>query len=95
VHTTEPPPIEFKRLSADCRRGAFSCWQRDIDKWFKDKALKHHQTLRSRVVTAHFLNTPNPVGFYALTMKLERESLLERDKWLLSLSEGASSPQFN
>jgi GNAT superfamily N-acetyltransferase len=89
---TEPPTLEFKRLSADCRRGAFSCGQRDIDKWFKDKSFKHHQTLRTRVVTAHLLDNPNPVGFYALTMKLEPESLLERDKRLFSLSEGGYFP---
>jgi GNAT superfamily N-acetyltransferase len=70
--------IEFKRLGEDCNRGAFSCGDREIDAWFRTKALKEHQsnTKGFRVVTTHIQGDPRPIGFYALTMYLEREAAL-------------------
>lgn len=73
----EPPTLEFKRLAADCNRGAFYCGDNDIDRWFKNNALQHHNDLKARVVTAHLLGNPAPVGFYATTIRIEPESWLE------------------
>ncbi|GLI23455.1 GNAT superfamily N-acetyltransferase [Xanthobacter flavus] len=69
--------IEFKRLTAACQRGAFSCGEREIDTWFRSKSLKHHNNLYLRVMTAHLTGNPAPMGFYALSINLENESELE------------------
>jgi len=67
-------PLEFRRLAADCGRGAFVCGDRDIDRWFRENALDHHNDLTCRVVTAHLADMPEPVaGFYAMTIRLEKE----------------------
>lgn len=71
--------VEFKRLTADCSRAAFSCGDSDIDRWFRKKAQTHHNGLRCRVVTAHLTGNPAPVGFYAATMRLEPIADLPRE----------------
>jgi len=75
-----PPELEFKRLSEHCRRDAFSCGDREIDRWFRKDALKAHSRMGAgfRVVTAHLVGDPRPAGFYALCMYLENENNLEK-----------------
>lgn len=68
--------LEFKPLSDDCPRGAFSCGDRDIDRWFLKKADGSHRGFQSRVTTVLAPNDPCPIGFFALSWIAERESLL-------------------
>jgi GNAT superfamily N-acetyltransferase len=79
-----PPTLEFKRLTAECGRGAFACGNGDIDSWFRNKAFKHHQDLKARVVTAHLLNNAKPVGFYAMTIRLEKDDQLDMPRRMLA-----------
>ena len=88
----DPPTLEFRRLTEHCKRDAFSCGNRDIDKWFRSKAWKHHAGLRSRVVSAHLSNNPHPVAFYAMSMKLERVSHLRGNKGFSLFDEGGCFP---
>ncbi|WP_295191129.1 N-acetyltransferase [uncultured Brevundimonas sp.] len=68
--------LEFRPLSDDCPRGAFSCGDRDIDRWFLKKADDSHREFQSRVTTVHAPTGLCPVGFFALSWIAERESLL-------------------
>jgi GNAT superfamily N-acetyltransferase len=68
--------LEFRPLSDDCPRGAFSCGDRDIDRWFLKKADDSHRGFQSRVTTVHEPTELCPVGFFALSWIAERESLL-------------------
>lgn len=68
--------LEFRPLLDDCPRGAFSCGNRDIDRWFLKKADGDHCGFQCRVTTVHALGYPNLVGFFALSWIAERESLL-------------------
>jgi len=68
--------LEFRPLSDDCPRGAFSCGDRDIDRWFFKMADDSHRRFQSRVTTVHAPEDPCPVGFFALSWIAERESLL-------------------
>lgn len=79
--------LEFRRLTDKCRRGAFSCGNSEIDRWFKRDSLKQHVSMRFRVSTAYYTNTDNLVGFYALTTKLENESLLDKQTRLITFSQ--------
>jgi hypothetical protein len=81
----DPTRIEFKRLSAQCPRGAFSCGYEHIDAFFRDNALNDHNDLYARTVTAHLDGVSEPVGFYAMTIGpepadqfAEEKSLFER-----------------
>jgi GNAT superfamily N-acetyltransferase len=70
----EVPPLEFRRLAADCARGAFVCGDREIDRWFREKALTEHEDLTCRVVTAYVVGrSDRVVGFYAMTIRLQKE----------------------
>jgi GNAT superfamily N-acetyltransferase len=64
----DPARIEFKRLSADCPRGAFSCGYEHIDRFFNDRSLDEHTGLFARTVTAHLDGAAEPVGFYAMAI---------------------------
>ena len=77
---TQAAPIisEFKPLAADLQREAFSCGDDGIDKWFRKKALDHHQNLKCRVNTA-FSNDGVLLGFYAFCITVEDERLLDRN----------------
>lgn len=68
--------LEFRPLSDDCPRGAFSCGDREIDRWFLKKADQKHRGFQCRVTTAYAPDDPCPVGFFALSWIAERESLL-------------------
>lgn len=68
--------LEFRPLSDDCPRGAFSCGDRDIDRWFLKMACESHRRFQSRVTTVHAPGDPCPVGFFALSWIAEREALL-------------------
>jgi GNAT superfamily N-acetyltransferase len=83
-NSAEFPVLQTKRLTDECSRAAFSCGNSDIDKWFKNDALKHHNALDCRVVTGHLTKNPAPVGFYATTIKMEREDALPKEHrpWL-------------
>lgn len=82
---SNPPELEFRRLSTECRLGAFCCGENDIDNWFRNKALNEHQKLRARVVTAHLINNVNPCGFYALSINIESEkNFIGKEKSLFS-----------
>lgn len=72
--------LEIRRLTDQCSRAAFSCGEKDIDKWFQKKALKHHLSMNCRVVTGHLPGNAHPVGFYAATMRLENESDLPKEQ---------------
>lgn len=74
--------LTFRPLSQDCRGRGFSCGEKDIDKWFCDKARKHHRRLLSRVRTAHLAGNPAPVGFHSLCVKLEPETDLTTNQGL-------------
>jgi len=71
-----PPVLEFKRLGAQCNRGAFLCGNDDIDGWFKNNSLDHHNNLRARVTTAHLVGNNAPVGFFAMSWRIESADLL-------------------
>jgi GNAT superfamily N-acetyltransferase len=92
-----PPPLSFKRLSPECGRGAFSCGDNDIDRWFRGQSLNHHQNYRCRVVTAHLTNNPVPVGFFAMCIRLERDDQLEQARRAESRSQSGmfTSVQLN
>jgi GNAT superfamily N-acetyltransferase len=65
-------------------RGTFVCGYRDIDRWFREDALKCHAELQYRVVTAHLVGQlDSVVGFYAMTTLLESQIELEGgSRWL-------------
>jgi GNAT superfamily N-acetyltransferase len=84
---SELSPLEFKRLTAACRRDAFSCGNSEIDRWFRRQSLKQHISMRFRVITAHTEGTNSLVGFYALTIRLEKESNLDREHRLFTFSQ--------
>jgi hypothetical protein len=73
------PVLEMKRLTTQCSRAAFSCGDKDIDKWFQRSAQKHHDSMDCRVMTGHLVNNSNPVGFYATAMKLQPVSSLPKE----------------
>lgn len=81
------PPLQFKRLTAECGRGAFVCGNQDIDAWFRKDAWDHHCQLRARVVTGHLPGNSTPIGFYAMTMRLEKEDQLDRQSRASSRSQ--------
>jgi GNAT superfamily N-acetyltransferase len=97
VTPADLPPLAFKRLSPECGRGAFSCGDADIDKWFRNKSLDHHQDYRCRVVTAHLNNNPTPVGFFAMCIRLEKDDQLDLDHRIESRSQSGlfTSVQLN
>ena len=80
---TQAAPIifEFKPLAADLWREAFSCGDADIDKWFRKKALDHHNSLRCRVHTA-FSEGGTLIGFYAFCVAVEDERWLDKQSHL-------------
>lgn len=68
--------LEFRPLSDDCPRGAFSCGDRDIDRWFLKMADGRHRGFQCRVTKVHAPTDSHPVGFFALSWIAEREALL-------------------
>jgi GNAT superfamily N-acetyltransferase len=83
----DPARIEFRRLSATCRRGAFSCGYVHIDNFINTQAMDNHQSLFARTITAHLDGNDTPIGFYAMTagpepadLFVEEQSLFERIK---------------
>jgi GNAT superfamily N-acetyltransferase len=97
VAPADRPPLAFKRLSPECGRGAFSCGDDEIDKWFRNKSLNHHQNYRCRVVTAHLNDNPAPVGFFAMCIRLERDDQLDTERRAASRSQSGlfTSVQLN
>jgi GNAT superfamily N-acetyltransferase len=75
----DPARIEFKRLSAECPRGAFSCGYVHIDHFFKNTSLDDHNCFRARTVTAHLDGAPEPIGFYAMTIGPETADQFEKE----------------
>ncbi len=60
--------LEFRALTPDCDRKAFSCGKPEIDGWFREKSLKKHEKYLYRVTTAHLAGNSSPAGYYALTV---------------------------
>lgn len=72
--------LEFRRLSASCKREAFICGFEKIEKYFHVRAVIEHNSLDARVVTAHLDGSANPVGFFAMSITTEPEDLFEGSK---------------
>ena len=68
--------LEYRPLSTDCPRGAFSCGESDIDNWFIDDAARCIDKYHFRVTTAHIGDEAEPIGFYSLGLILEPERFL-------------------
>ncbi len=62
--------VDCRRLDGECDFTEFRCGEREIDAWVREKALKEHNTLKLRVVTAHQEDAFRPVGFYALSLRV-------------------------
>lgn len=68
--------LQYRPLSDDCSRGAFSCGEPEIDKWFLKKSIEHHDKLKCRVTTVHYAGNEEIVAFFSLKIALEDERLL-------------------
>lgn len=74
INKPEPPVLEFKRLTAECGRGAFSCGERDVDDWFQQECLKDHGNFKMRTVIAREIKDQRVSGFYSLKLQTEKLS---------------------
>jgi GNAT superfamily N-acetyltransferase len=63
--------IDCRPLCADTQRASFTCGDAEIDKWFRNAALKHHEARKHLVTCARFLESERVVGFYALSAVVE------------------------
>lgn len=70
--------LEYRPLSDQCPRGAFSCGDPDIDEWFLKRSKGNHDGLKCRVTTVHIGAAPEVVAFYSLKIALEDERMLEK-----------------
>lgn len=70
----DPPALEFRRLTHHCARARFCCGHNEIDDWFRRQSHDDHEALACRVTTVHLIDNPDPVGFYAMTTRLQRVS---------------------
>lgn len=80
----DPKRIEFRRLSANCPRGVFSCGYAHIDHFFQNDSLGDHYDLVARTVTAHLDGNEMPVGFYAMTIASEPEDQFVEEQNLVA-----------
>jgi GNAT superfamily N-acetyltransferase len=80
----DPARIEFRRLSAQCPRGVFSCGYTHIDDFFNRQALDDHNDLLARTVTAHLDGSGSPVGFYAMSIGQEPADEFSEEQSLLA-----------
>jgi hypothetical protein len=65
--------VSARSLGYDCNLESFSCGEHSIDDWVRKDALVQHERFRSRVVTYHEDEDPNPRGVYSLKIVLESE----------------------
>ena len=96
----DPIRIDFRRLSASCPRGPFSCGYVHIDDFFNNKALEEHDSLFARTVTAHLDGADSPVGFYSMAIGsepadqfTEQQSLIDRIKYQFFRSQQLTTVQ--
>ncbi|WP_432653415.1 GNAT family N-acetyltransferase [Ruegeria atlantica] len=78
-----PHPEVTLLRTKDCLR-SFSCGEREIDKWAKDKAHKFHERRRARVFCARSTTDGPTIGFYCLSLSTEQTSKISaehRDAW--------------
>lgn len=78
------PQLEVTPLRAkECLR-KFSCGEKEIDKWAKDKAHKFHEKRRARVFCARSNSEGPAIGFFCLSLSTEQSSKIaaeHRDAW--------------
>lgn len=65
----EPHELEFRPFSEKCPRGAFSCGDDLVNRWFHEKCHEHHLS-RCRVTTIHAPGFDELVAFYALSFEV-------------------------
>ena len=88
----DPPILEFKRLTAECGRGAFSCGEREVDEWFRGACLKDHSNLKMRTVIAREVDDLRVSGFYTLRLQTEKLSDLSGSSKINIFSPGGYVP---
>src|SRR4051812_9589645 len=74
----EQGQLEFRLLDGKCNRRGFFCGEKELDKWFRDKAANRHAKYTSRVTTVHFPGNDSPIGFYALCLHSEPTTYLSK-----------------
>ncbi len=70
--------IQYRPLSDECPRGAFSCGVPEIDKWFLKRSIEHQRDLKCRVTSVHLGDSNDVVAFFSLKITLEDERLLPK-----------------
>lgn len=65
--------VRARPLESGCNLGSFSCGEKAIDDWVRTHAMVRHNRFRSRVVTFHEGDDPNPLGLFSMKMVLEQE----------------------
>lgn len=79
----QAPPQITHLQSRDCLR-RFSCGEREIDRWAKEKAHKFHDKRRARVFCARLSSGSDAIGFYCLSLSTEQSTKIvaaDRDAW--------------
>jgi ribosomal protein S18 acetylase RimI-like enzyme len=71
--------LRYEPLTDTCPKGAFSCGDATLDKWFTKESHKRHADHTCRVTTVHLGDNPAPVGYYAMGIILEEDRLLKGD----------------
>jgi GNAT superfamily N-acetyltransferase len=69
-------PINFRTLNADTDCSGFVCGDAEIDKWFRNKALRDHDRQRHLVTCVRFDGSEEVIGFYALSTVVENAKKL-------------------
>lgn len=79
--------VELRRLDASVNTHGFRCGLGEIDKWFRRDAIKNHERFRARVTVASLPGNAHPVGFYALSLTIEKISKEERRAYAPELTQ--------
>jgi GNAT superfamily N-acetyltransferase len=84
--TAATPPFDIKkiritRLDDTKSLTGFACSVREIDRWTRDKCVKHHVQNRTRVFCGHEEGSTKVLGFYCLSFASPDENQLQDDQY--------------
>jgi GNAT superfamily N-acetyltransferase len=84
--TAATPPFDTKKIRItpldDTKSLAgFTCSVREIDRWTRDKCVKHHNQNRTRVFCGYEEGSNKVLGFYCLSFASPDENQLRDDQY--------------
>jgi GNAT superfamily N-acetyltransferase len=72
-----PLDLSYRPIDEATITAGFSCGEKELDRFFSDKALKDHNNGTIRTTCSYLSGVDRPVGFYSLATVAERSRLLK------------------